>query len=80
MWQSKNKIPWEWEYLVKIDKHYHIWYCEFDWVWTVAGIVVEIDKWKEIEDIDSLIWIFFLWAILWMIWWMSIAYWTVIFY
>jgi len=52
MWQSKDKIPSEWEYLVKIDKYYHIWYCEFDGVWTVAWIISDIDKWKEIEDND----------------------------
>lgn len=80
MWQSKNKIPPEWEYLVKIDKYYHIWYCEFDWVWTVAWIVSKIDKWREIEDTGSYIDIFFIWALLWMIVGMTIAYWTVIFY
>lgn len=80
MWQSKNKKPFkEWEYLVKIDKYYHIWYCEFDWVWTIAWIVSNIDKWREIENTDSLIWILFLGAILGMIWGMSVAYWTIIF-
>ena len=50
-WFPSTQSPWaEWEYLVKIWRHYHIGYLEYDWVWTVAGIVSYPDKWKVIDD------------------------------
>lgn len=50
-WFPSTQSPWaEWDYLVKIWRHYHIWYLEFDNVWTVAWIVSHPDKWKVIDD------------------------------
>lgn len=52
-WNDSKELPKkEWEYLVKIKKHYHIWYFYEDWVWGISWIEANIDKWKILDDTE----------------------------